>query len=75
VIGGYTRGGRTFDSVALSRYDGSRLVYVARTRSGSPASRDRLMAKLRPKEIAECPFVNLPEARSGRWGEGSRPRT
>ena len=28
------------------------------------------MAKLRPLEIAKCPFVNLPEARSGRWGEG-----
>ena len=21
-------------------------------------------------ETTECPFVNLPEARSGRWGEG-----
>jgi hypothetical protein len=28
------------------------------------------MAKLRPLEIAKCPFVNLPEVRSGRWGEG-----
>jgi ATP dependent DNA ligase C terminal region len=28
------------------------------------------MAKLRPLEIAECPFANLPEARAGRWGEG-----
>jgi hypothetical protein len=28
------------------------------------------MGKLRPLEIAECPFANLPEARSGRWGEG-----
>jgi ATP-dependent DNA ligase len=28
------------------------------------------MAQLRPLEIANCPFANLPEARGGRWGEG-----
>jgi ATP-dependent DNA ligase len=28
------------------------------------------MAKLRRLEIRECPFANLPEARSGRRGEG-----
>ena len=68
VIGGYTRGGRTFDALVLGRCDGERLVYVARTRVGfTPASRERLMEKLRPLEIAECPFGNLPEARSGRW--------
>lgn len=33
-------------------------------------SRERLMTKLRPLETAECPFANLPEARSGRWGDG-----
>jgi ATP-dependent DNA ligase len=44
---------------------------VARTRVGfTPTSRSRLMAKLRHLEIPECPFANLPEARSGRWGEG-----
>lgn len=71
VIGGYTRGGRTFDALVLGRYEGDRLVYVARTRVGfTPGSRDRLMEKLRRLEIPACPFVNLPEARSGRWGEG-----
>jgi len=28
------------------------------------------MDQLRPIEIYACPFANLPEARSGRWGEG-----
>jgi ATP-dependent DNA ligase len=71
AIGGYTVGGRPFDALVLGRYDGRRLVYVARTRVGfTPASRERLMAELRPLEIAKCPFANLPEARSGRWGEG-----
>jgi ATP-dependent DNA ligase len=51
VIGGYTRGGRTFDALVLGRYEGDRLVYVARTRVGfTPASRERLMERLRPLE-------------------------
>lgn len=28
------------------------------------------MARIRSLEIPACPFANLPEARSGRWGEG-----
>lgn len=70
MIGGYTRGGRTFDALVLGKYEGERLVYVARTSVGfTPASRARLMEKLRPLEVPECPFANLPEARS-RWSEG-----
>ena len=34
VIGGYTRGGRTFDALVLGYYDGDRLLYAARTRIG-----------------------------------------
>jgi ATP-dependent DNA ligase len=71
VIGGYTRGGRTFDAIVVGRWDGERLICVARSRVGfSPASRERLMARMRTLEVRECPFANLPEARSGRWGEG-----
>jgi ATP-dependent DNA ligase len=71
VIGGYTKGGRAFDAIMVGRWDGDRLIYVARTRVGfTPASRERLMEKLRPLEVAACPFANLPEAREGRWGEG-----
>jgi len=73
VIGGYTTGGRTFDAIILGYYEGDRLIYFARTRSGfTPAVRARLMEQVRPLKTAECPFANLPEARSGRWGEGSR---
>jgi len=25
---------------------------------------------MKPLEVTECPFCNLPEKRSGRWGEG-----
>jgi bifunctional non-homologous end joining protein LigD len=71
VIGGYTVGGKTFDALVFGYYDGPRLLYVARTRNGfTPRLREELLKRLRPLEIGECPFANLPEARSRRWGEG-----
>jgi bifunctional non-homologous end joining protein LigD len=71
VIGGYTVGGRTFDALVFGYYNGARLMYVARTRNGfTPSSRDALFRKFKGLEIAQCPFANLPKARSGRWGEG-----
>jgi DNA ligase D-like protein (predicted ligase) len=71
VIGGYTRGTKTFDALIFGYYDGDRLIYVARTRNGfTPVSRVQLFKKFKGLEIAECPFANLPEAKSGRWGQG-----
>ncbi len=71
VIGGYTVGGRSFDALVFGYYEGDELIYVARTRNGfTPTGRDQLMKKFRGLEIAKCPFANLPEARSGRWGQG-----
>ena len=71
VIGGYTRGTKTFDALVFGYYEGNKLVYVARTRNGfTPATRVRLFKKFKGLEIKECPFVNLPEAKGGRWGQG-----
>jgi bifunctional non-homologous end joining protein LigD len=72
VIGGYTPAGRNFDAIIFGYYDSEgRLIYVARTRNSfTPSSRDALYQHFRGLETAKCPFVNLPEARSGRWGEG-----
>ncbi|HEU4687067.1 MAG TPA: non-homologous end-joining DNA ligase, partial [Vicinamibacterales bacterium] len=71
VIGGYTRGTKTFDALIFGYYEGNRLIYVARTRNGfTPVTRAQLFRKFKGLEIGECPFVNLPEARSGRWGQG-----
>jgi bifunctional non-homologous end joining protein LigD len=71
VIGGYTRGTKTFDAVVLGYYDGPKLIYVARTRNGfTPATRAQLFKKFSGLEVDDCPFVNLPEAKSGRWGQG-----
>jgi hypothetical protein len=39
--------------------------------TGSPRRRGRNYSKrLRPLEIEECPFANLPEKKAGRWGAG-----
>lgn len=71
VIGGYTQGTATFDALILGYYDGDKLLYAARTRSGfTPALRARLFERFRALRIARCPFANLPEAKSGRWGQG-----
>jgi ATP-dependent DNA ligase len=31
---------------------------------------EELFKKIRPLEIKECPFANLPEKNAGRWGAG-----
>jgi ATP-dependent DNA ligase len=71
VIGAYTRGTKTFDALVFGYYEGKKLIYVARTRNGfTPVTRAQLYRKFKGLEIAECPFANLPEAKSGRWGQG-----
>ena len=71
VIGGYTPSDRNFDALIFGYYNNGKLQYVARTRNGfTPTSREQLFNKLKPLEIKRCPFANLPEARSGRWGAG-----
>jgi bifunctional non-homologous end joining protein LigD len=71
VIGGYTVGTTTFDALILGERRDGGLFYVARTRNGFTAPvRRRIFDTLQPLRIAACPFVNLPEARSGRWGQG-----
>ena len=71
VIGGYTPSAKNFDALIFGYYDDGKLQYVARTRNGfTPATRKELFKRLKPLEIQQCPFANLPEARSGRWGVG-----
>ncbi|HTU44878.1 MAG TPA: non-homologous end-joining DNA ligase [Bryobacteraceae bacterium] len=71
VIGGYTPSPNNFDALVIGYYEGSRLIYAARTRNGfTPASRRELFKKIKPLESGECPFANLPEKKAGRWGAG-----
>ena len=71
VIGGYTIGGASFDALVFGYYDGDKLIYAARTRNGfTPKLRSELQKRFKPLEVNECPFANLPEKKSGRWGAG-----
>jgi len=71
LIGGYTVGGQHFDALIFGCWEGDRLMYAARTRSGfTPAVRQQLLERFRGLETPQCPFANLPETRAGRWGEG-----
>jgi len=71
VIAGYTLGGTTFDALVFGYYEGKDLIYVARTRNGfTPHLRAQLVKEFRGLQIAHCPFVNLPEEKGGRWGQG-----
>jgi ATP-dependent DNA ligase len=71
VIAGYTPSPKNFDALVIGYYEGSKLIYAARTRDGfTPASRVELFKKIKPLEVKECPFANLPEHHAGRWGAG-----
>jgi DNA ligase D-like protein (predicted ligase) len=71
VVGGYTVGVTPFDALIVGYYDGDRLIYAARTRNGfTPAMRRQVFTRFKGLETTTCPFVNLPESKSGRWGAG-----
>jgi len=71
VIGGFTRGSNGVDALVVGFYSGNELIYAAKVRAGLvPATRRELYAGLKPVIIGECPFKNLPEPKSGRWGQG-----
>jgi bifunctional non-homologous end joining protein LigD len=75
VIGGYTIGTRTFDALVIGYYEDGKLLYASRTRNGfTPALRADLFRKFRGLESDVCPFANLPEKKSGRWGFGLTAR-
>jgi ATP-dependent DNA ligase len=71
VIGGYTSGSHGIDALVVGFYNGDALTYAARVRAGLvPATRHELFSRLKPLIVERCPFANLPESKSGRWGQG-----
>jgi len=63
----YTVGGRHFYALIFGYWEGDRLMYAARTRSGFTSA---LREQFRGLETPECPFTNLLESRAGKWGDG-----
>jgi ATP-dependent DNA ligase len=71
VIGGFTPGSHGVDALVVGYYEDRKLIYAARVRAGLvPRSRREIHDRLQPLVVKTCPFVNLPEATPGRWGEG-----
>ena len=71
VIGGFTPGSNGIDALVVGFYEGKKPLYAARVRAGFvPSQRRDLHTRLKPIVIATCPFANLPESKSGRWGQG-----
>jgi bifunctional non-homologous end joining protein LigD len=71
VIGGYKPGLRHFESVLVGTYEQGKLIYAGKVRAGfNPRSRAAVAEAFARDAVDRCPFANLPESRSGRWGEG-----
>jgi bifunctional non-homologous end joining protein LigD len=71
VVGGYKPNATNFDSLLVGYYDGRKLVFAGKVRSGfTPHRRAEVFEKIRRLESSRCPFANLPSTRSGHWGEG-----
>jgi hypothetical protein len=54
----FTPSPKNFDARVIGYYERGKLMYAARTRNGfTPASRAELFKKIKPLEIADCPFA------------------
>lgn len=71
VIGGFRPDGdHSIDALLVGYYEGTKLRFAAKVRAGLvPHSRRELAGKLAPLRIPQCPFSDLPSAKS-RWGGG-----
>jgi bifunctional non-homologous end joining protein LigD len=72
VIGGYRPAGASgVDALLVGYYEGRNLRFAGKVRAGFvPHIRRELLGKLKPLHVARCPFTNLPDAVTGRWGGG-----
>jgi hypothetical protein len=70
VIGGYIPGVRGFDALLVGAYESKQLMFAAKVKNGFvPGIRDKLFPPLKALQTSGCPFKNLPEQRTSRWGE------
>jgi ATP-dependent DNA ligase len=71
VVGGYMPNASSFESLLVGCYEGKRLLFASKVRSGfKPYVRSELFRQLLPLTVSVCPFANLPSAKTGHWGEG-----
>ena len=72
VIGGYRPDGATgLDALLVGFYEGKELRFAGKVRAGLiPHVRREVLGKLKPLQVRDCPFANLPDTDVGRWGAG-----
>jgi len=72
VVGGYRPDGANgVDALLVGYYEGKELRFAGKVRAGMvPHTRRELASKLKPLRITGCPFSNLPDSDTGRWGGG-----
>lgn len=73
VIGGYKPSGKAgdFESILVGYYQDQQLMYAGKVKSGfTAATKKRLYEEFQKLKRKTCPFVNVPETKGGRWGEG-----
>jgi bifunctional non-homologous end joining protein LigD len=72
VIGGYRPdGAHGLDALLVGYYEGKELRFAGKVRAGLvPHVRREVLGKLKPLQVQDCPFANLPDTDVGRWGGG-----
>jgi bifunctional non-homologous end joining protein LigD len=72
VIGGYRPGtSGIIDALLVGYYDDSGLRFAGKVRAGFvPHLRREIAKTLTPLHTDQCPFVDLPNSKSDRWGGG-----
>jgi bifunctional non-homologous end joining protein LigD len=71
VVGGYKPAAGSFQSILAGYYKGTKLLFAGKVRQGfNPASRRRLLERMRPLVTHKCPFDNVPSSRKSHFGEG-----
>jgi bifunctional non-homologous end joining protein LigD len=59
------------DALLVGYYEGKALRFAGKVRAGLiPHVRRELLGKLKPLQVQECQFANLPDTDVGRWGGG-----
>jgi DNA ligase D-like protein (predicted ligase) len=71
VIGGYRPGSHGIDALLVGYYKARDLHFAGKVRAGfTPLVRREVASVLGALDAAQCPFVDLPTTKPGRWGGG-----
>ena len=72
VIGGYRPvGSNGIDALLVGYYDEAGPRFAGKVRAGFvPHLRREVFKALKPHHVDACPFVDLPQSKSSRWGGG-----